>query len=115
MEIARKLDPKLIIDGEMQADTALSPEISKESFPFNRVAGDANVLIFPNLEAGNVAYKLISKLGMAEAIGPILVGMNKPIFVLQQNSDVNDIVNMAAITAMEIQNRRKGVEVPTHA
>jgi malate dehydrogenase (oxaloacetate-decarboxylating)(NADP+) len=110
MEIARRLDPKLVIDGEMQADTALSAEISKESFPFNRVPGDANVLIFPNLEAGNIAYKLISKLGMAEAIGPILVGMNKPIFVLQQNSDVNDIVNMAAITAMEIQNRRKGAE-----
>ena len=115
MDIARKLDPKLIIDGEMQADTALSAEISKESFPFNRVPGDANVLIFPNLEAGNIAYKLISKLGMADAIGPILVGMNKPIFVLQQNSDVNEVVNMAAITAMEIQNRRKGSEVQPNA
>jgi malate dehydrogenase (oxaloacetate-decarboxylating)(NADP+) len=110
VELARKQDPALIIDGEMQADTALSAEISKESFPFNRVPGDANVLIFPNLESGNIAYKLISKLGMADAIGPILVGMNKPIFVLQQNSDVNDVVNMAAITAMEIQNRRKLTE-----
>jgi malate dehydrogenase (oxaloacetate-decarboxylating)(NADP+) len=114
VELARKLEPSLIIDGEMQADTALSAEISKESFPFNRVPGDANVLIFPNLEAGNIAYKLISKLGMADAIGPILVGMNKPIFVLQQNSDVNDVVNMAAITAMEIQNRRKGTEAQTN-
>jgi len=110
VELARKQDPALVIDGEMQADTALSAEISKESFPFNRVPGDANVLIFPNLESGNIAYKLISKLGMADAIGPILVGMNKPIFVLQQNSDVNDVVNMAAITAMEIQNRKKFAE-----
>jgi malate dehydrogenase (oxaloacetate-decarboxylating)(NADP+) len=108
VELARARNPQLIIDGEMQADTALAPEISKESFPFNRVPGDANVLIFPDLQSGNIAYKMASKLGMADAIGPILVGMNKPVFVLQQNSDVNDVVNMASIAAMEIMNRRKG-------
>jgi malate dehydrogenase (oxaloacetate-decarboxylating)(NADP+) len=107
VEIVREKWPTLAIDGEMQADTALSPEISDSSYPFNQVAGDANVLIFPDLQSGNIAYKLVSKMGMADAIGPILVGMNKPVFVLQQNSDVNDVVNMAAITAMEINHRKK--------
>jgi malate dehydrogenase (oxaloacetate-decarboxylating)(NADP+) len=91
-----------VIDGEMQADTALVPEISAEEFPFNKVPGNANVLIFPDLQSGNIAYKLMARMGGADAIGPILVGMNKPVFVLQRGSDVNDIVNMAAITAMEI-------------
>jgi malate dehydrogenase (oxaloacetate-decarboxylating)(NADP+) len=105
-QLVRERRPDLTIDGEMQADTAIEPGISKESFPFNLVPGDANVLIFPNLEAGNVAYKLMSRIGGAEAIGPILVGMRKPVFVLQQNSDVNDVVNMAAITAMEVHVRK---------
>lgn len=102
--------PSLTIDGEMQADTAITPEISKESYPFNLVPGDANILIFPDLNSANIAYKLMARLGNAEAIGPILVGMNKPVFVLQQNSDVNDVVNMAAIAAMEVQLRRNGVK-----
>jgi malate dehydrogenase (oxaloacetate-decarboxylating)(NADP+) len=106
-EIIKDKMPGLIVDGEMQADTALRPEISKESFPFNQVPGNANVLVFPDLQSGNIAYKLLSRMGVAEAIGPILVGMNKPVFVLQQNSDVSDVVNMAAITAMEIQLREE--------
>lgn len=106
-EIVRERMPNLKIDGEMQADTAVTPEISKESYPFNVVPGDANVLIFPDLQSGNIAYKLMARLGQAEVIGPILVGMNKPAYVLQQNSDVNDVVNMAAICAMDIQIRRK--------
>ncbi len=105
--IIKRREPGLIVDGEMQADTALNPEISATSFPFNQVPGNANILIFPDLESGNIAYKLMSKMSSAEAIGPILAGMNKPVFVLQQNSDVNDVVNMAAITAMEIQLRKK--------
>lgn len=104
-ELVKKQKPGLIIDGEMQADTAVVPGISEESFPFNKVPGDANILIFPDLQSGNIAYKLLARLEAAEAIGPILVGMNKPVFVLQHGSDVNDIVNMAAITAMEIQLR----------
>lgn len=106
VEIVRQRAPELIVDGEMQADTAVTPEISKESFPFNQVPGDANVLIFPDLQSGNIAYKLMGRMGQAETIGPILVGMNKPVFVLQQNSDVNDVVNMAAIAAMEIHLRK---------
>ncbi len=108
VEIIRQNAPDIVVDGEMQADTAIVPEISTESFPFNRVAGDANILIFPDLQSGNIAYKLLARLSDAEAIGPILVGMNKPVLVLQQNSDVNDIVNMAAIAAMDVQ-MRKGV------
>jgi malate dehydrogenase (oxaloacetate-decarboxylating)(NADP+) len=108
VEIVKRKRPDITIDGEMQADVAISPEVSKENFPFNLVAGDANILIFPDLQSGNIAYKLMARLGNAEAIGPILVGLNKPVFVLQQGSDVNDVVNMAAITAMEVQLRKKG-------
>ena len=107
-QLVKARAPHLIIDGEMQADTAVQPEISKESFPFNQVPGNANVLIFPDLQSGNIAYKLMARMGVAEAIGPILVGMNKPVFVLQQNSDVNDVVDMAAISAMDIHLRREG-------
>jgi malate dehydrogenase (oxaloacetate-decarboxylating)(NADP+) len=110
-KIIKKRAPHLIVDGEMQADTALKPEISQESFPFNQVPGDANILIFPDLQSGNIAYKLMARMGSAEAIGPILVGMNKPVFVIPQNADVNEIVNMAAITAMEIHLRKEGKNV----
>ena len=101
-EILRQRDPDLIVDGEMQADTALAAALSKESFPFNRVPGNANILVFPDLNSANIAYKLMQRVGGAEAIGPILAGVNQPVSVLQQNSDVNEVVNMAAITAMEI-------------
>ena len=110
-EIVKARMPGLAIDGEMQADTALFADISKESYPFNKIQGDANILIFPDLQSGNVAYKLMSKLAKVEAIGPLLVGMNKPVSVIPQNSDINDVVNMAAITAMEVQLRKKVAEV----
>lgn len=100
-EIVRSKMPGLCIDGEMQADTAVIPEISAENFPFNQVPGNANVLIFPDLQSGNISYKLMQRIGEAELIGPILIGMNKPVLVLQRGCDVNDVVNMAAITAME--------------
>ena len=104
VKILRARHPTLIVDGEMQADTALRPSISAEHFPFNQVAGDADILIFPNLHAANIAYKLVWRMGGLEAIGPVLVGMNKPVCVLQSGSDVNDVVNMAAITAFEAYN-----------
>jgi malate dehydrogenase (oxaloacetate-decarboxylating)(NADP+) len=110
VEIIKDRVPSLTVDGEMQADTALTPEVSKESFPFNSVPGNANVLIFPDLQSGNIAYKLMQKMADAEAVGPILVGMNKPVFVLQQNSDINDVVNMAAIAAMDIHQRRQATQ-----
>lgn len=101
-ELVRQADPELLVDGEMQADTAIVEGILQKNYPFNRLGGEsANVLIFPNIDAGNIAYKLLMRLGRCEAIGPILMGMNKPVHVLQTSSEVRDIVNMAAITAVE--------------
>ena len=95
--------PGLIVDGEMQADTAVVPELIAEDYPFSRVKGDANVLIFPSLEAGNIAYKLMMRIGGAEALGPILLGMAKPVHVLARGSEVEEIVNMAAIAVVHAQ------------
>ena len=101
-ELLRMSAPDLLADGEMQADTAVVEELLQENYPFNRLGGgSANVLIFPNIDAGNIAYKLLMRIGSCEAIGPILMGMNKPVHVLQNSSDVQDIVNMAAITVNE--------------
>lgn len=103
VEIVKKKDPKLVIDGEMQADTAVVPEIINSDFPFSVLKGNANVLIFPNLASGNIAYKLLMRLGGAEAIGPILMGLQKSVHILQRGCDVNDIVNMTAIGVVEAQ------------
>ncbi len=111
VDILRKRDPALIVDGEMQADTAMDENILKTSYPFSVLKERANVLIFPNLSAGNIAYKLLHHLGGATRIGPILVGMNLPVHVLEQGADVQDIVNMAAVAVMDAQqgmNERKG-------
>ncbi|MFM8313969.1 MAG: NADP-dependent malic enzyme [Deltaproteobacteria bacterium] len=103
-EIVRERRPDILIDGEMQADTAVNPEIMAETFPFCQIKGGANVLIFPDLQSANICYKLLQRLAGVEAIGPILIGMNKPINVLQRSADVDEIVNMAIITVLEIQN-----------
>jgi malate dehydrogenase (oxaloacetate-decarboxylating)(NADP+) len=92
-----------MIDGEMQADTAVAPQILDETYPFSTLKGGANVLIFPNLEAGNIAYKLLQRLGGAELIGPLLTGLSKPVHVLQRGSEVNDIVHLAAIAVVDAQ------------
>ncbi len=105
VEIARARRPDLQIDGEMQADTAVVPEIIDERYPFSQVR-DANVLIFPSLEAANVAYKLLDRLSGAQAIGPILLGIGAPIHVLQTGDDVEDIVNIAAVAVMDAQSRQ---------
>ena len=101
--LVRQRAPGLMVDGEMQADTAVVPEIIERDYPFSTLKGGANVLIFPNLEAGNVAYKLLARIGGAEAIGPILMGLSKPVHVLQRGAEVNDIVNMAAIAVVDAQ------------
>ncbi len=103
VRMVREQEPDLIIDGEMMADAALIPEIAEEQFPHSLIKGDANVLIFPNLAAGNIAYKLMDILGGADAIGPILMGMYKPINVLNYHSTVTEIVNLTAITAISAQ------------
>jgi malate dehydrogenase (oxaloacetate-decarboxylating)(NADP+) len=105
VELLRRQDPNLMVDGEMQADTAVDAATLTESFPFSALKEPANVLIFPNLSAGNIAYKLLHHLGGATAIGPILIGMAKPVHVLEQGADVQDIVNMAAVAVMDAQNR----------
>jgi malate dehydrogenase (oxaloacetate-decarboxylating)(NADP+) len=95
--------PTLEADGEMQADTAVVERILMKTYPFSKLKGPANVLIFPNLDSANIAYKLLDRLGGAQAIGPILVGMAQPVHVLQRGSEVNDIVNMAVIAAVDAQ------------
>jgi malate dehydrogenase (oxaloacetate-decarboxylating)(NADP+) len=102
-EFVRKLDPTLMVDGEMQADTAVCPEIIQSTYPFSALHGGANVLVFPNLEAANTAYKLMERLGGAVAIGPILMGMARPVHVLQRGCEVNEIVNMSALAVVDAQ------------
>ncbi len=105
VEIAQKEQPDLIIDGEVMADTAVNPELAKSLFPFSRLAGSANILIFPDLASGNIAYKLLQHLGGAEVVGPILMGLNKPIHVLQAGCSVNEIVHMTAVAVVDAQER----------
>jgi malate dehydrogenase (oxaloacetate-decarboxylating)(NADP+) len=105
VQLLRQRDPSIVVDGEMQADTALDEQLLKSAYPFSSLSEKANVLIFPNLSAGNIAYKLLNHLGGATAIGPILVGMNRPVHVLERGADVQDIVNMAAVAVMDAQSR----------
>ena len=104
VELIRSRCPDIDVDGEMQADTAVVPEIVDERYPFSRVK-DANVLVFPSLESANIAYKLLARLGKAEAIGPILLGVGAPVHVLQTGDEVRDIVNIAAVAVMDSMNR----------
>ena len=105
VQLLRQRDPSLMVDGEMQADTAVDPELMGRDYPFSALKETANVLVFPNLSAGNIAYKLLDHLGGATAIGPILVGMSRPVHVLERGADVQDIVNMAAVAVVDAQGR----------
>jgi malate dehydrogenase (oxaloacetate-decarboxylating)(NADP+) len=107
VELVRQRAPGLMIDGEMQADTAVVPQIIDETYPFSTLKGGANVLIFPTLEAGNIAYKLLQRIGSAELIGPLLTGLSKPVQVLQRGSEVNDIVHVAAVAVVDAQEAGK--------
>ncbi|MFM8233751.1 MAG: NADP-dependent malic enzyme [Holophagaceae bacterium] len=95
--------PDIKCDGEVQADTALSKRILAEKFPWSTLQGGANVLIFPNLASANISYKLIQRLAKAEIMGPITCGMSRPVNILQQDSSLNDVIHMAAITVVEAQ------------
>jgi malate dehydrogenase (oxaloacetate-decarboxylating)(NADP+) len=103
--IVKTQRPDLIADGEMQVIPALDETLRQSTFDFSTLEDEANVLIFPDLNAGNISYKLLSQLGNAEVVGPILLGMNRPVNVLQRASSVSSIVNLTVITAIQAQNR----------
>ena len=97
--LAKEMDPALKIDGELQADAALVPSVGESKAPGSAIAGHANVLIFPSLEVGNIAYKLVQRLGDADAVGPVLQGIARPVNDLSRGCSVDDVYKMIAITA----------------
>jgi len=104
VKILHETQPDLIVDGEMQANYALNGKLRNKRYPFNKLGdADANTLIFPNLSSGNITYKVLQSLGTAEAIGPILMGMKKPVHILQRDSSVREIINMVAIAVVDAQ------------
>jgi malate dehydrogenase (oxaloacetate-decarboxylating)(NADP+) len=105
VKLLRAREPDLVVDGEMHADTAFDENVLAMRYPFSRLKTAPNVLIFPMLSAGNTSYKLLKSLGGATAVGPILVGMNKPVHVLEQGAEVQEIVNMAAVAVIDSQDR----------
>jgi len=106
-QLLREMEPDLLVDGEMQADTAVNPVRAAANFPFSDIAGEANVLVFPDLSSGNIAYKLLRELGGATAVGPVLVGLPHPVNALALGSTVDDIVNMAAITVNQVAAKKR--------
>ena len=106
-EILHKNYPGMIVDGEMQANFALNNDLMKEQYAFSDLVDKkVNTLIFPNLASGNIAYKLIQEMGGAEAIGPVLIGLKKPVHILQLGSSVREIVNMVTIAVMDAQAKK---------
>lgn len=102
-DIVKRQFPDYIVDGEMQADSAVNPEIIERIFPFCDIKDGANILVFPNLDAGNIAYKLVQQLGESEVIGPFLMGVNRPAHVVQRTSVVDDIFNSIVMTCLHYQ------------
>jgi len=108
VKLLHKNHPEIVVDGEMQGNFAINNELLKENFPFSTLAeAPANTLVFPNLESGNIAYKLLQELGGAEAVGPILLGLNKPVHIVQLGSSVREIVNMVTIAVVDAQTKEE--------
>ncbi len=105
MEMVRKVDPDLEIDGEMQADTAVDAVKLKTIYPFSNLSGPANILVFSRLSAANTSYKLLDRLGGADVIGPVLLGMQKPVHILQRGSSLLDVMNLATVASVDWQAR----------
>ena len=101
-ELVKQRNSELMVDGEMMADTAVVPELLAE-YPFSTLRQMANILVFPSLEAGNIAYKLMLRIGGAESLGPILMGLSKPVHVLQRGSTVEEIIDVAALAVVDAQ------------
>jgi malate dehydrogenase (oxaloacetate-decarboxylating)(NADP+) len=100
--------PDLLVDGELQMDFALNGDMLQATFPFSKLVGKkVNTLIFPNLESANITYKLLKELNKAESIGPIMMGMRKPVHILQLGASVDEIVNMTAIAVIDAQQKEK--------
>lgn len=104
--LAKELDPTLMIDGELQADAAIVPSVGTQKSPGSKIAGHANVLVFPSLEVGNIAYKLVQRIAHAEAIGPVLQGMAAPVNDLSRGCSIDDIVTLVAITSCQAAARQ---------
>jgi malate dehydrogenase (oxaloacetate-decarboxylating)(NADP+) len=103
-----KNHPEMIVDGEIQADFALNPEMLKAKFPFSKLAGKkVNTLIFPNLESANITYKLLKELNKVDSIGPIMLGMDKPVHIFQLGASVEEMVNMVAVAVVDAQEKEK--------
>lgn len=106
--IVKEKDPSLICDGELQGILAFNKDLLKENYPFSELANnDVNTLIFPNLAAGNIAYNLLQELGGLDSIGPVLLGLKKPVHVLQLGSSIRSIFNMAIIAVIDAQSKEK--------
>jgi malate dehydrogenase (oxaloacetate-decarboxylating)(NADP+) len=110
-ELVRRRNPELMVDGEMMADTAVVPELLAEH-PFSTLRQRANILVFPSLEAGNIAYKLMLRIGGAEALGPILMELSKPVHVLQRGWTVEEIIDVAALAVVDAQRNVKHSRMP---
>ena len=114
-ELVKRRAPELMVDGEMMADTAVTPEILESLYPFSTLKGSANLLVCPNLESANIAYKLLAKLGGAEAYGPLLLGIRKPVYLLIPGNEVADIVNLTAMAVRDAQENEGAAGHPAEA
>ena len=112
VELLHKADPTLIVDGEIMADAAVSPEMLEEIYPFSSLKGGANVLIFPDLASANIGYKLLKTIGGCETLGPILMGMSRPVHLLARGAEVEEIVNVVAVAVVDAREREAATAIP---